>query len=210
MDELTSIINKIIDDLNFDEFEYDTDKKEWFHLFDKTHYDIIYMTRYFTGILEDGVIYSETHEWAQSAYGMLKELTDSKLKYLSSIVNGRDNKMKREILFRGKTFDNNWIEGYLFKSWNDSYILWGTTNGIPNMKEVQSNTIGQYVGMYDIQGNHIFENDIVKTIAGIGYIKFKKSKATYEIVTDDWNLPFDEVGSEIEIIGNIYDNGELL
>ena len=45
MDELTSIINKIIEDLNFDEFEYDTDRNEWFHLFDKTHYDIIYMVR---------------------------------------------------------------------------------------------------------------------------------------------------------------------
>lgn len=87
MDELTSIINKIIDYLNFYEFEYSTDKNEWFHLFDKIYYDIIHMTRYFTGILEDGVIYSETHEWAQSAYGMLKELTDSKLKYLASIVN---------------------------------------------------------------------------------------------------------------------------
>ena len=118
--------------------------------------------------------------------------------------------MKREILFRGKTFDNKWVQGYLFKIWNDSYILWGTTNGIPNMTEVQSNTVGQYVGAIDIEDNHIFENDIVKTRDGIGYIKFKKSKAIYEIVTDDWNLPFDEVGSEIEIIGNVYDNGELL
>ena len=118
--------------------------------------------------------------------------------------------MKREILFRGKTFDNKWIEGYLFKSWNDSYILWGTTNGIPDMTEIQANTVGQYVGVDDIEDKRIFENDIIKTIAGIGYVKFKKSKANYEIVTDDWDLPFYEVGSEIEIIGNIYDNGELL
>ena len=87
MDKLTSIINKIIEDLNFDEFEYDIDRNEWFHLFDKINYDIIHMTRYFTEILEDGVIYSETDEWAESAYGMLKELTDSRLKYLSSIMN---------------------------------------------------------------------------------------------------------------------------
>jgi len=87
MDELTSIVNKIIEDLNFDEFEYDIDRNEWFHLFDKTYYDIIYMVRYFTEILEDGIIYSETDELAESAYGMLKELTDSRLKYLLSIVN---------------------------------------------------------------------------------------------------------------------------
>ena len=64
--------------------------------------------------------------------------------------------------------------------------------------------------MDDIEGKRIFENDIIKTRDGIGYVKFNKSKATYEIVTDDWDLPFDEVGSEIEIVGNIYDNGDLL
>ena len=118
--------------------------------------------------------------------------------------------MNREIIFRVKTFDNKWIEGYLFKSWNDSYILCGTTNGIPNMTEVQSNTVGQYVGVDDIEGNRIFENDIIKTRDGIGYVKFNKSTLRYEIITNHWDLPFDEVGSEIEIIGNIYDNGDLL
>ena len=118
--------------------------------------------------------------------------------------------MKREIIFRGKTFDNKWIEGYLFKSWENNYILWGTTNGTPNMTEIQSNTIGQYVGMDDIQGNRIFENDIVKTRDGIGYVKFNKSTLRYEIITNHWDLHFDEIGSEIEIIGNTYDNGDLL
>ena len=35
-----------------------------------------------------------------------------------------------EILFRGKRVDNGeWIQGYLFKSWDDCYICWGTDNG---------------------------------------------------------------------------------
>ena len=64
--------------------------------------------------------------------------------------------------------------------------------------------------MDDIQGNRIFENDIVKTIDGIGYVKFNKTTLRYEIITNHWDLPFDEIGSEIEIVGNIYDNGDLL
>lgn len=33
------------------------------------------------------------------------------------------------------------IEGYLFQHWAKSYILWGMTNGVPNMEEVESDSI---------------------------------------------------------------------
>ena len=128
--------------------------------------------------------------------------------------------MKREILFRAKNFFGEWVYGSLITLDN------GRKYVVPNNYFeldghhlrcdsdypvfVDENTIGQYVGMDNIEGNRIFENDIVKTRDEIGYVKFNKSKAIYEIVTDDWDLPFDEVGSEIEIIGNVYDNGDLL
>lgn len=58
--------------------------------------------------------------------------------------------MNREILFCGKRVDNDeWTEGYLFKIWNRAFLLWGTTNGVPNMIEVKPETVGQYTGLTD-------------------------------------------------------------
>ena len=131
--------------------------------------------------------------------------------------------MKREILFRGKTFDNKWIEGYLFKSWNDSYILWGTTNGVPNMIEVQSSTVGQYVGM-DCGELKIFDGDLlsysgeehlecytISSYSGIYEVKWREEFLRfdlYDVFMKEWwylnDTEFDNV------VGNIYDNGELL
>lgn len=48
----------------------------------------------------------------------------------------------REILFRGKRIDNGeWTEGYLFVIWESAYIVWGTTNGVPNMVQVDPSTV---------------------------------------------------------------------
>ena len=49
----------------------------------------------------------------------------------------------------GKEHKGEWIDGYLFKSWHECYILWGTTNGIPNMLEVLPETVGWWTDLTD-------------------------------------------------------------
>lgn len=138
--------------------------------------------------------------------------------------------MNREITFRGKRVDNDeWTEGYLFKSWNRMFLLWGMTDDVPNMVEVIPETVGQFTNLTDKNGNKIFEGDVVKiTDKIVGYerfafIEFGNPNAQYDW---GWQLhpiskePFavailhwvdmEASGAFIEVIGNIYDNKELL
>ena len=55
-----------------------------------------------------------------------------------------------------------WVEGYLYGIWERRYILWGMTNDVPNMVEVDPSTICQCTGLNDKNGKLIWENDIVK------------------------------------------------
>lgn len=123
--------------------------------------------------------------------------------------------MNRQILFRGKRIDNDeWAEGYLFKIWNRTFILWGMTGDVPNMVEVIPETVGQYTGLTDKNGKKIFEGDIVKVTTGIeGYGSTYHSviqKVRYEANSGiAVFLPFDNSDMvEVEVIGNIYDNKE--
>ncbi len=110
--------------------------------------------------------------------------------------------MNGEKLFKGKRVDNGErTYGYLFKSWNRVFLLWGMTGDIPNMVEVIPETVGQFTGLTDKNGNKIFEGDIVYN--GV-------FKAQVELINGRF-LPFGSdtfFADECEVIGNIHDNKE--
>ena len=122
-------------------------------------------------------------------------------------------------LFRGKRIDNGeWVEGYLFGVWEKAYILWGTTNGVPNMLEVDPNTVGECTGMRDKNGKLIFEGDILQR-EGCGKSSVVHT-AKYHEIYGVWYVGSRLRGQEsmsllaltrvlYEIIGNIHDNPEL-
>ena len=65
-------------------------------------------------------------------------------------------------LFKAKKIGNGeWVQGYLYGIWEKRYILWGMTNDIPNMIEVDPSTICRCTGMKDKNGKLIWENDII-------------------------------------------------
>ena len=72
--------------------------------------------------------------------------------------------MTREILFKGKRKDTGeWTEGYFFKIWDRTFLLWGMTNDHPNMIEVIPETVSQFIGLTDRYEKKIFDT----------YVKFQ-------------------------------------
>lgn len=122
----------------------------------------------------------------------------------------------REILFRGKRTDNGtWAYGYLFCIWERTYLCWGTTNDVPNMKEVIPETVGQFTGLTDKNDKKIFEGDIVECVSGgeQAIISWLKYFACFGLSFDGWCCGFDDYDfslNDFKVIGNIHDNPEIL
>ena len=114
----------------------------------------------------------------------------------------------REIFFKGKRVDNGeWAEGYFFKIWDKVFLLWGMTGNSPNMEEVKPETVGQFTGLTDKNGDKIFEGDIVESPNGTqGFIEWQNAECAFLVnIGDDWQTMDD---CPYEVVGNIYDKGE--
>lgn len=122
--------------------------------------------------------------------------------------------MNDRYLFKAKSLDNGeWVQGALLDG--ESHCLIGQEIKFsPYIEheckivgyEVDRNTICQCTGLKDKNGKLVWENDIVKYDWGgtrIDFVEYQPPIFTYS-KSMRWNLQQDEV------IGNIFDNPELL
>ena len=131
--------------------------------------------------------------------------------------------MESRHLFRGKRIDNGeWVEGYhaiiggkpviIEKEPEKYYDADGGENRSGNkIVEIIPDTICQCTGLEDKNGKRIFENDILKDNVIYGVVKWDDANARY-IIDDreDGYQDYSEWWHECEIIGNIFDDPELL
>ena len=119
----------------------------------------------------------------------------------------------REILFRGK-FGNEWKYGYLSVEPQGLVIKEPYIGNKSEIWHIDPETVGQYTGLTDKNGVRIFEGDIVSLVKHDGLIyKVVYVPCRYELVNSKGVNCFvlDIYKSEnIEVIGNIHDNPELL
>ncbi len=136
----------------------------------------------------------------------------------------------REIKFRGIPTDNNtsyfedeeFVYGYLVISDYKYYILLDLLDNIKRddyavyMVEVKPETIGQYTGLHDKNGKEIYEGDILQIDIDRAWIIWNEKYCYFQLVPiGDYYFDSDVIGqtleyTETEIIGNIYENKELL
>ena len=123
----------------------------------------------------------------------------------------------KEYAYRTDYKNGDWVYGLITQR-QDHYACAKMTNtvGVSNI-EVDDKTIGQYIGIKDKNDEKIFKDDIVRIFASnydeeeIFVVKYDTSLAQFVLESDNLCVTFDNVYHyEVEVVGNIYDNPELL
>lgn len=134
--------------------------------------------------------------------------------------------MQDRYLFKAKRIKGQWVEGafYIEPYTDRCYIIqWNSTGlGFNEFIEVDGETICQCTGLKDKNGNLIWENDIVaywdsySTESGlaeadcIGKVVWDDETISFQVTNRLSAESYEVLGDECSVIGNVFDNPELL
>lgn len=128
--------------------------------------------------------------------------------------------------FRGKRLDNGeWVYGFYFFDGKKHWILTAhPAEKFCHADEVDPTTVGMFTGLHDKNGREIWEGDVVTYPDGDGGYEYCDEIINSGVVTwsndsscfyatNNYYAEFPDTWScvdEIEVIGSIHDNPELL
>jgi hypothetical protein len=130
----------------------------------------------------------------------------------------RRNADMREIIFRGRHKSGDWLYGDLLMQYepHDPQI-YAKQPGYGGYFDVDRETVGQFTELCDLNGQRIFDGDLVRYTEHFGIdevfeVAYSVESARYALCNplscvDD----FDNIsGQDLIVVGNIHDNPELL
>lgn len=124
--------------------------------------------------------------------------------------------MEDRYLFKAKRIDNGeWVQGYYVHTVESDYIVrpyeHTTLLGEGETIEIEVNTICQCTGLKDKNGKLIFENDLVEINGTIYQCFWDDANFEWGFKNNSEDFGIAYVSSDdIRIVGNIFDNPELL
>lgn len=123
--------------------------------------------------------------------------------------------MKDRCLFKAKICNGEWVAGFLHCK-NDKWYI-SNKAGSPFAFEVRPDTICQCTGLKDKNSKLIWENDVVNCLTEecCGFIGWNESEAGFyfNVLLEDGRFEEEYIydyQDGIEVIGNIFDNPELI
>ena len=144
---------------------------------------------------------------------------------VTTIYCGKERKylIRNRFLCRGKCIDSGeWIEGIAFPHDNNGQVIILRQHKIDGSligNEAYPETVSQYTGFNDDNGNPIFEHDIIQTNTDIWLVSWNKGRFIGKDIQDKRKylcnslcslIDLRNIGEKIIVIGNKFDNPELL
>lgn len=129
------------------------------------------------------------------------------------IFRAQTRKYGERVKLNGEPLPSNWAYGACNKSTGDFSIIYSLDTG--TKFPVYTDTIGQCTGITDKNATYIYEGDIVRHSNHLYEVKYADGWWGFQFVSLDGkeHVTFSINGTSclaLEVVGNIYDNPELL
>lgn len=130
------------------------------------------------------------------------------------LFRGQQRRKGEKVYMDGSPVESSWFYGNGVLQGKGDFSIIYQTEPMFEKHSVYTDTLGRYTGLTDKNGKKIFEGDIITAEhdkSAIAVVKYNESKAAFYVENENAEDYLGEAwDTDVVVIGNIYDNPELL